>query len=121
MQVNDLGNSGGLERDIQITLASLEMLPMAVNDRPRITAPMEMVTIEDWSFSFVNAHLLGLAGLAFPVPKFYSDLAQNWVGPSYIRVWPVQEAARLGWARYGPILSRRFNDISIMPLLCEQD
>jgi hypothetical protein len=69
---NDLGNSGGLERDIKIVERSMAVVSEAVNDRPRISAPMEVMSIEDWPFSFINTKLIGLAGVAFPQPQFYS-------------------------------------------------
>ena len=77
VQVSDLGNSGGLERDIKISERSMQILSEAVNDRPRISAPMEVLSIEDWPFSFINTKKIGLAGVAFPQPSFYSDFIDD--------------------------------------------
>mmetsp|Transcript_1394 Transcript_1394/g.3053 ORF Transcript_1394/g.3053 Transcript_1394/m.3053 type:complete len:3134 (-) Transcript_1394:67-9468(-) len=73
VEANDLGNSGGIERTIQIDVGSRNVLVQAVNDRPRISSPAEVQLIEDWVFSFLNPDLLGTAGLSLPAPDWYQN------------------------------------------------
>jgi hypothetical protein len=82
VDANDLGNSGGLDRDVKFTRSVLDILSEAVNDRPRIKSPLDANVIEDWPFSFINQDLIGTAGLALPAPKFYAQfLDDQWSEP----------------------------------------
>ena len=74
---DDMGNSGGTERQPQISRRSIEILPEAVNDRPRIHAPMQAIAVEDWAFSFVNPDQVGFAGLALPEPVYYKEFVDQ--------------------------------------------
>ena len=74
---DDMGNSGGTERQPQISRRSIEILPEAVNDRPRIHAPMQAIAVEDWAFSFVNPDKVGFAGLALPEPVYYKEFVDQ--------------------------------------------
>jgi hypothetical protein len=74
--VNDLGNSGGIARDIKITNGVMNINVAAVNDRPAISAPLNILAVEDWPFSFLNLERIALAGLSLPTLPFYSSFLE---------------------------------------------
>ena len=77
ISVDDLGNSGGIARDIKITNDAVKIVVAAVNNPPSIIAPYNILAVEDMSFSFLNLQLLAQAGFSLPAPEFFVAYLEN--------------------------------------------
>ena len=68
LTANDMGNSGGAERDIKEVSTNFPIVVAAVNNPPRANGPESVTVLEDVPYSIINDPAKGLFGINITDP-----------------------------------------------------